>query len=109
MSVNNNYPYLQANVQQSDNFLKKIVLVVNNLVNGKTNNIGEVTLNPSATSTVVSNNLVNPNSMILLEALTANAASHVTHVYVVAGDKNFTIFHNSSPQTDRTHKYVIIG
>lgn len=108
MSVNNNYPFLPANSSLTENFLKKIVLVVNNLVNGKMNNAGEFTLTASATSTVVKNNLVNPNSVVLLEAITANGAS-ATGVYVVAGDKSFTITHNSTADTDRTFKYAVIG
>jgi hypothetical protein len=105
--MNNNYPFLQANSQSNENFLKKIVLVVNLLMNGKTNNTGEITLTASATSTVISNNLVNANSVILLSPVTANAAS--ADVYAEAGDKQFTLRHSSDVATDRTFRYVIVG
>lgn len=108
MSVNNNYPFLQSNSQLTENFLKKIVLVVNNLMNGKSNNTGELTLSAGATSTVVSNNLVNENSVIVPVAQTTNAAI-ATGIRIVAGDKQFTIYHNNTAATDRTFKYAVIG
>lgn len=105
----NNYPFLPFNAQLNVNFLKKIVLVVNNLMNGKSNNAGRVTLTPSATSTAVSNNLVNPNSIIILQPLTEDAAEHFKDTWPVAGDKTFTINHNNNASTTREIGYIVIG
>ena len=106
--MNNNYPFLQANSQLNENFLKKIVLVVNLLMNGKVNNTGELTLSASTTSTVVQNGLVNVNSVIIPVAYSATAAS-ATGVRTVAGDKQFTIYHNNTADLDRVFRYVVIG
>lgn len=107
--MNNNYPYLPANSQLNENFLKKVVLVMNLLMNGKSNNTGTVTLTALATSTVVNNNLVNENSLIILQPLTENAAEHFKDTWPVAGDKTFTINHNNDAATDRIMGYLIVG
>ncbi len=109
MSVNNNYPFLQANSSLTENFLKKIVLVVNNLVNGKTNNTGKVTLTALATSTTVINNLVNPNSVIVLQPLTEDAAEYFKDTWPVAGNKSFVINHNNNSSTNREIGYIVVG
>lgn len=109
MSVNNNYPFLQANSSLTENFLKKIVLVVNNLMSGKSNNTGKVFLTASATSTTVSNNLVNQNSIIILQPITEDAAEHFKDVWPIAGNKSFVINHNNNPSTDRELGYIIVG
>ena len=109
--MNNNYPFLPANSQLNDNFLKKIVLVANLLMNGKMNNTGEFTLAASVTSTVVQNNLVNANSVVFPIPTTASAALDWSSgsMYIVTSDKEFTVFHDSDPATTRAFKYVVFG
>lgn len=107
--MNNNYPYAPFNHSLTDNYLNKLKLSINFLMNGKMNNTGEVTLTPNASSTTVTNNLCNVNSVILYSPVTSNAGQHLQTSYVVAGDKEFTIYHNSSANTDKTIRYVIIG
>lgn len=105
----NNYPFLPSNSSLSENFLKKIVLTVNLLMNGKSNNIGVVTLTPLATSTVVVNNLVNENSLIILQPVTESAAEHFKDTYPEAEAGQFTVRHNNNAATDRRIGYVVIG
>lgn len=107
--MNNNYPYAPLNHSLTDNYLNKLKLSINFLMNGKCNNTGEVTLTPSASSTVVNNNLCNENSVVLITPVTSNAGQHLQNYYIVAGDKQFTVYHNSSSNTDKTIRYVIIG
>ena len=108
MGVNNNYRWPNKAIEMSERFLKDLVDIVENCVNGKTNNCGEVTLGASITSTDVENILCNENSVILLQPITANAAN-LTDVYVTADDKTFTITHPSDANTDLTFRYVIVG
>lgn len=109
--MNNNYPFLPANSQLNDNFLKKIVLVVNLLMSGKLNNTGDFTLTASATSTVVTNNLVNTNSVVFPIPTSASAALDWSSgsMYITTSDKEFTVFHDSDTATTRTFKYVVFG
>lgn len=78
-------------------------------MSGKSNNTGSVTLTAGATSTVVTNNLVNEKSLIVLQPITEDAAEHFKDTWPVAGDKQFTINHNNNASTTRTIGYVVIG
>ncbi len=109
MSVNNNYPTAPQNYSASENYIRKLMQSLNFAMLGKTNNVGELTLTPSATSTVVQNNLVNLNSAIILQPITEHAADHFVDTWVVAGDKQFTVNHNNNSQIDRTFKYIVVG
>lgn len=56
---------------------RQVAEVVNNLVEGKSNNTGEITLNASgATSTVINDERIGFNSVILLDPITENAADN---------------------------------
>ena len=111
MGVNNNFPYPKKQIEQSQDWLRLIASIVENTVNGKTNNTGEVTLQASAASTVVDNILCNENSAVLIVPTTASAATENASgsVYVVAGDESFTIHHVNSVTADRVFKYIIVG
>lgn len=107
--MNNNYPFPPENYSDKAEYIRKIVQSVRNCVRGKMNNTGEFSLTVSSTTTVINDNLCNENSVILLSPLTSNAAQHIQHTYVTAGDKQFTVNHQNNMQTDRTFRYVIIG
>ncbi len=109
MSVNNNYPPVPENYSLSEGFIRKIVLTVNLLMRGKTNNVGELILTASATTTTITDNNVNPNSAIILQPITEHAADHFVDTWVIAGDKQFVVHHNNNSQTDRTFKYIVVG
>lgn len=108
MPVNNNYPTLTKPPSAAYDFLKDVRDIVRNLMNGKMNNTGEVTLTHSATSTEVPNILCNANSVVILQPVTADAGG-LSSVWVVAGAKAFTIHHPSNASTNMVFRYVIIG
>lgn len=86
--------------------------VVNNILDGNTNNKGSVTLTASAASTAVTDLRAGPESVILLMPTTANASAEIGAgtIYVSARTKQaFTLTHANNGQTDRTFKYAIIG
>jgi len=85
--------------------------VVNNILAGKQNNCGTVTLTNSATTTVVTDYIVGPESAILFMPTTAAAATELAAggMYVSARAANtFTITH-ASATTTRSYTYVVIG
>ena len=85
--------------------------VVNNLVEGKSNNTGIITLAASsATTTIIYDERIGYNSIILLMPTTANAASSLTNVYVSAKTNgNATLTHSANTNTDKTYGYIIVG
>ena len=90
--------------------VRKIVLTVNNIARGKTNNTGSVTLTANAASTTLSDIRIGINSVITLQPTTANAATAIASTYLSSPvDSAVTINHTNNAQTDRTFKYVING
>jgi predicted CopG family antitoxin len=90
---------------------RSISEVVNNLVEGKSNNTGDITLNASsATTTTISDERIGYNSIILLMPTTANAVASLTNVYVSARTKgSATLTHSANTNTDKTYGYIIVG
>lgn len=106
------FPQAPENSRADDLSIRSIVRVINNIMRGKTNNRGEVTLTASASSTVVSDVNVGGDSVIHFMPTTANAAIELGNstMYVSStGKQTFTITHDNNSQTDRTFRYIIIG
>ena len=86
--------------------------VVNNLLDGKSNNTGTFTCTASAATTAVTDFRAGKSSIILLMPQTANAAAEVgngtIHVSTRA-KQSFTDTHANNSQTDRTFGYVVVG
>ena len=89
---------------------REISEVVNNLVDGKINAKGSVTLTASTTTTDVSDLRVGEDSVILLMPSSSNAAAAWATTFVSSrGKQTFTLTHASNVQTDKTFKYVALG
>lgn len=86
---------------------RELGAAINQIIDGKGNNTGSVTLTASAASTVVSNARVSEDSHISLTPTTANAATALTTTYVTASNGSFTINHANNAQTDRTYTYSL--
>lgn len=90
--------------------LRRVVTAVNNILRGKTNNVGSVTLTANAASTALSDIRIGINSVIVLQPTTANAAAALATTYVgTPGDGTVTITHANNAQTDRVFLYCVIG
>ncbi len=104
--MSGNYP------PSTEKDIVRIVTAIRDLFQGRSNAMGEFTLTPDSTTTVVTATNVGEQSRIALTAQTASAASAVTSVYipqsaVVPGQ--FTVTHDSDPAVDRTFSYSIRG
>ena len=93
---------------------REIAEITNQVLNGKTNNTGEVTLphgsgGGSATYTV-NDERAGFNSVILFMPLSNTSAGKLTSIYVSSRSKgSFVITYNNSGSTDIELAYVIIG
>lgn len=95
-----------------NDFLRKVVLAINNILRGKTNNTGSVTLTESSATTTLLDIRIGINSVILLQPTTANASAEIgagTIYFDDPGNGSIVINHANNAQTDRTFKYAIIG
>lgn len=90
---------------------REISEVVNNIMQGKTNNTGTVTLAvASATTTTINDERIGYDSIITFMPTTANAASELTNLYVSAKTKgSATLTHSANVSADKTYSYIIVG
>lgn len=104
------YPQAPENGKPDEGTIRSLIRVINNIMRGKTNNRGTVTLTAGSATTVVNDINAGGDSVILLQPTTANAAAALANVRVTAnGKQTFTLTHANNAQTDRIFKYVIIG
>jgi LDH2 family malate/lactate/ureidoglycolate dehydrogenase len=108
-----NAPEFEPN---TNNWLRKIVRVINGIMQGKTNNTGSVTLTANSATTTVTETggRIGQNTLILFMPTTAHAATEfgAGTMYVSArsvANNTFTITHVNNAQNDRTFNYVLIG
>lgn len=88
----------------------KFALAIQQLLAGRSNAAGTLTLAPGATSTVVSPPNCAPGCAVFLSAKTANAAAALATTFVSAvGKQSFTLTHANNAQTDRSFFYVCLG
>ena len=80
---------------------------INNILDGKINSTGEITLTNSSTTTTLTDARIGGNSVILLMPITNNAANAHIH-FTDIGNGTATMNHESGSST-RTFKYVVIG
>lgn len=103
-------PFLQTSGVPAATHLTLITNTLNELLKGRANNVGEVTLTANVTSTTTTDTRIKSQMKVFLSPLTANAAAALTNVYVSAiADGSFTLTHSSTATTDRTYDYVFHG
>lgn len=82
--------------------------ILNDMIVGRGNNVGEVTLEATSTETIVLNNLFESQMVPVLVAITQNAMAE--SFYISARSQgSFTITHTNNGQTDRTYLYIWVG
>ncbi len=108
MALERRYPrFLPTTGKVDDRFFAE---AINNLLNKRMDAVGEVTLAASVTTTVVTDNRVTKNSVIVLSPTTANAAGALATTWIADYDTHeFTVTHANNAQTDRTFRYIILS
>lgn len=99
-------------LQVGETSIGRIVQAIIELVMGRQNSVGDVTLTPGTTTTVVSFPNCSKDSRVFLEPQTANAAGALATTYIKRADilqKQFTITHANSATADRTFSFLVIG
>jgi len=106
------FPTVPQRVDASTQFINTLSNVVRNIMLGKTNNKGAVTITASQATTVVSDVNATGESIILFMPITANASAEVGAggMYISSrGKQTFTITHANNTQTDRNFEYIVVG
>lgn len=100
------------NLNPGESKIWNVVQVVRQLIEGKSNAVGTVTLTPNATSTAVAAPTAAPGSIVNLTPQTAHAAAAVPVTYILASNVTqgqFIISHANIPSADRTFGWEVRG
>ena len=108
------FQIVQKGLTDALSWCNNIADVVNRIMDGKTNNTGDVTLTASSATSTVTDHRVGVDSVILFMPTTASAATEFAAgtMYVSSRsipNRTFTITHVNSATADRTFRYVVIG
>lgn len=97
-------------LQPTETQLYRIVQAIMQLVEGRHNSAGEVTLTPGATTTVVQAPNCSKDAQVQITAKTLNAAGALATTFVSATDNgSFTLTHANNAQTDRIFGWTATG
>lgn len=113
-----NYEGVPESMTDPVDWCFRISRVVNNIMRGRTNNVGTITLTANAATTVatLAKGVLSQDSAIIFDPLTAHSATELygATMYVLTANrdvtnKQFTITHANNAQTDRSFRYIIVG
>lgn len=101
---------------ETRDFDRKVISVVNGVINGKTNNTGEITLGASTATTSVSlaSGRIGEDTQVHFMATTSNAASELAGGSMFVSSRDvannlFRVTHANNAQTDRIFKFILVG
>jgi hypothetical protein len=102
-------PAVLLNLPDSVDHRRQIAEAVNRLTQGHANVTLFVTLDPNVAQTVVTDSRISPQTGMVFQPTTANAAAAVATTYAVCTEGSATIFHASNAQIDRVFTIVMMG
>lgn len=88
---------------------RSVAEIVNNLVEGKSNNTGDFTNTQSTTTTTIYDERIGYNSVILFTPMNEKAAAEMANLYVQTLNKGSAVIHHGSHNFDCIFKYIIVG
>lgn len=110
LATTGGYPGVSPFDADEERHRRQLALVANNLLIGKTNNTGTLTITAGAATTTLTDSKIGANSVILLMPTTANAAAAIANIYFTAFLKgSCTVNHANNAQVDRVFKYTVTG
>lgn len=116
MAFPSEFPDLPNYYSDHPTLLRKMILVIKNLMQGRSNNLHTVTLTANAATTTVTlaKDDFGEYSIFVFTPTTANAATEfgAGSMYVSSRDvlnHQFVITHTNTPSIDRIFNFAIIG
>ena len=105
MSVNQRYRKLNPAGAQP----REISEVVNNIVDGKTNNTGYFVTTASTTSSILYNERIGADTAIIFTPLDDNAAGEMVKLYVGTRSKGQAVINYDSNDYVCNYMYIVVG
>lgn len=88
---------------------REISEVVNNLVEGKSNNTGDFVTTALATSSTLYNERIGFDSVILFMPVNHDSAAELVDIYFDTFAQGSCVVHYGNHAAVRTYKYIIVG
>lgn len=88
---------------------REVAEVVNNLVEGKSNNTGSFVTTTSATSSTLYDERIGYNSVILFMPMDHNSSQELKDVYFDTFAQGSCLVHYGSHATARNYRYIIVA
>lgn len=88
---------------------REISEVVNNTMNGKTNNTGDFTTTNNVSTTILYDERIGLNSVILFTPTSSGGATEMAHLYVQTLNKGSAVIHHRSGNHAASFKYIVVG
>jgi hypothetical protein len=98
----------EANDVARNDWLRFMAEAINDLYDGRSNAIGEVTLDLSSTTTTLTDVRIGANSKIFFTPTTEDARSEGVPAVTAKADGSATLGH-ASDSTTRTYDYIVLG
>ena len=88
---------------------RSVAEIVNNLVEGKSNNTGDFSTTVSTTTTTLSNERIGFNSVIVIMPLDHDSAAELKDVYFTSFAQGSCTVNHGSHAVARNYRYIIVG
>tara|TARA_R110000823_G_scaffold48830_1_gene123784 strand:+ start:1916 stop:2236 length:321 start_codon:yes stop_codon:yes gene_type:complete len=88
---------------------REISEVVNNLMDGKSNNVGYFSTVASSTSQIIYNERIGFDSAIVFTPLDANAATEMANLYVGSRSRGQAVIEHTSNAYICNFMYIVVG
>ena len=98
-------------ISPSESRIRILAQAIRQLIEGRNNANGEITLTANAASTTIAKTTINGQAGFFMFPKTANAAAELAAgtCYGVVTAGQVVITHANNAQTDRTFYYVVLG
>lgn len=108
--MNRGYDGVPETMTDEKEHRRRLARLGNNLLQGKTNNVIQMTLTANAATTIVVDKRIGANTYFGFQPLTANAAGALSSLYVsVQQNGTATLTHANTATTDRTFNVLLVG
>ena len=88
---------------------RSVAEIVNNLVEGKSNNTGDFSTATSTTTTTLNDERIGFNSVIVFMPLDHNSSMELKDVYFDTFTQGSCTVHHGSHGVARNYRYIIVG
>jgi hypothetical protein len=88
---------------------RSVAEIVNNLVEGKSNNTGDFSTTTTSTSTTLYDERIGYNSVILFTPMNDKAAAEMAKLYINSLHKGYAVIHHASNAHVCNFKYIVVG